>query len=75
MGRFIDGYSKSLTLHIVAVLIRGLIGLALLSCSPLAKFPVRFQVLGWATKVSTLYKRMGGFLAVLFGSFLFYGVV
>ena len=95
---FIDSSSKSLTIHILAVLIRGLIGLALLSCSPLANFPVTFQVLGWASlasalmmlligrtrfknligwavKVSTLYKRLGGLLAVLFGSLLFYGVV
>ena len=95
---FIDGYSKFLTIHLVAVLIRGLIGLALLFCSSSAKFPVTFQVLGWvllasalmmlligrtwfknligwAVKVSTLYKRLGGLLAVVFGSFLFYGVV
>ena len=95
---FIGVHSKSLTIHILAVLMRGLIGLALLSCSTSAKFPVTFQVIGWASLVSALvmlligrtrfkgligwavevspiYKRMGGFAAVLFGGFLFYAVV
>jgi hypothetical protein len=36
----------------------------------------RFKgLIGWAVEVSPIYKRMGGFAAVLFGGFLFYAVV
>jgi len=64
----IGNYSRITSLHIIAVLVRGVIGVALLSCATTSKFPVIFQVIGWAS-------RMSGVLALLFGGFLFYGVV
>ncbi len=95
---FIAIHSTSLTVHLLAVLIRGVVGLALLFCSPAAKFPTTFLVIGWASLASALvmllvgrtrfktliawavnvpplFKRLGGLLAILFGSFLLSGMV
>jgi len=44
----------------LAVLIRGLIGLALLSCSTSAKFPVTVQVIGWASLIRALVMLLIG---------------
>ncbi len=90
-------YSRTPGIHIIAVLVRAVIGIALLFSATGSKFPVIFQVIGWASlisavvmiligrdrfkrliawavNVSSCYKRLGGFLAILFGGFLFYGV-
>jgi hypothetical protein len=60
---FIDICAKSPVAHLLAVLTRVVVGLALLLCTSSAKFPIAFQVIGWAS------------LAILFASFLLYGVV
>ena len=57
---FIDIYSRSLTVHVLAVLTRGLLGLALLFCSSSAKFPITFQVIGWASLASALVMLLIG---------------
>lgn len=95
---FIGLHSESLGVHALAVVVRVTIGVALISCSAVSKFPITLQFIGWASlvsavimaligrtkfkvliawavSVSSLYKRIGGFVAILFGGFLFYAVV
>ena len=94
---FIGRHSESLGAHIFAVVVRVIIGVALISCSAVSKFPITLQfiawvslvsavitaligrtkfkaLIAWAVSVSSIYKRIGGFVAILFGSFLFYAV-
>ncbi len=95
---FIGARSESLGVHVLAIVVRLVLGAALLSYSAASKFPLTFQVLGWLTlvaaiimallgrtrfktliawavRVPSLYKRIGGFIAMLFGGFLFYAVL
>lgn len=94
---FFGRYSGSMGIYVLAVVVRVVIGIALIVCSEKSKFPLTFQIIGgasiisglimmligrtrfakmisWAIKVPSLYKRMGGFAALLFGAFLIYGV-
>lgn len=95
---FIGARSESLGVHILAIVVRLVLGAALISGSSVSKFPLTFQIIGWLTLVaaismallgrtkfkaliawvvslSSIYKRIGGLIAILFGGFLFYAVL
>ena len=89
---------NSLGLHILAVVVRIIIGIALIICAAESKYPTAILILGWisivaasvlgimgranfkrlmswALSVVPSFGRIGGLLAILFGSFLLYAVV
>ena len=89
---------NSLGLHIFAVVVRIIIGVALIICAAESKYPTAIIILGWisivaasvlgimgranfkrlmlwALSVVPSFGRIGGLLAILFGSFLLYAVV
>ena len=89
---------NSLGLHILAVVVRIIIGVALIICAAESKYPTAIIILGWisivaasvlgimgranfkrlmswALSVVPSFGRIGGLLAILFGSFLLYAVV
>ena len=89
---------ESFGLHILAVVLRIIIGVALIMYAEESKYPAAILVLGWISIVAasvlgimgrTKFKRLmswalslkpylgriGGFFAILFGSFLIYVVV
>lgn len=95
---FIGARSESLGVHILAIVVRLVLGVALIAGSDVSKFPLTLQIIGWLTLVaaivmallgrtkfkaliawavslSSIYKRIGGFIAILFGGFLFYAVL
>ena len=86
-----------LTIHVLAVVVRIILGVALISYAGQSKYPIVLEVLGWISLAAALvlgvigrsnfkrlmkwaldlassYGRVGGFFAVLFGSFLVYAV-
>ncbi|MDH3375585.1 MAG: hypothetical protein OEQ39_01275 [Gammaproteobacteria bacterium] len=86
-----------LTIHVLAVVVRIILGVALISYAGQSKYPIVLEVLGWISLAAALvlgvigrsnfkrlmkwtldlassYSRVGGFFAVLFGSFLVYAV-
>jgi len=88
----------SLGMHILAVVVRTILGVALLMCAAESKYPTAVVILGWITIVAAFvigimgrnnfkrliswalslpnsFKRIGGFLAILFGGFLVHAVV
>jgi hypothetical protein len=88
----------SLGMHILAVVVRTILGVALLMCAAESKYPTAVVILGWITIVAAFvigimgrnnfkrliswalslpnsFKRIGGFLAILFGVFLVHAVV
>ena len=88
----------SLGMHILAVVVRAILGIALLMCAAESKYPTAVLILGWITIVAAFvigimgrnnfkrliswalslpnsFKRIGGFLAILFGVFLVHAVV
>lgn len=90
--------SKSLCLHILAVFLRIMLGIALVIYAPESKYPTAILILGyisiiagaflaemgrtnfwrlmlWAHNFSHSFGRIVGFLAILFGGFLFHAVV
>ena len=87
----------SLGMHILAVVVRTILGVALLMCAAESKYPTAVVILGWITIVAAFvigimgrnnfkrliswalslpnsFKRIGGFLAILFGGFLVHAV-
>ena len=90
--------SESLSLHVLAVVIRIFIGVALIMYAAESKYPTAILIIGWisiiaasilgimgrtnfirlmswALSVAPSFRRIGGFLAILFGGFLIYAVV
>ena len=90
--------SESLGLHVLAVVIRIIIGIALIVCAAKSKYPTTILIIGWisivaasalgimgrtnfkrlmswALRVAPSFGRVGGLLAILFGSFLIHAVV
>ncbi len=88
---------ESLSLHVLAVVVRIILGLALVVCAAASRFPTAVLVLGWVSIVAAAvlaivgrknFKRLmswalgltpylgriGGVLAILFGTFLIYAV-
>ena len=88
---------ESLGLHILAVIVRIIIGVALIMCAAGSKYPTAILILGWisivaasvlvimgrnnfrrlmswALSLKPSIGRIGGFLAILFGSFLIHAV-
>jgi len=95
---FIGARSESLGVHVLAIVVRLVLGAALIAGSDASKFPLTLQIIGWLTlaaaivmallgrtrfkaliawavSLSSIYKRMGGVIAILFGGFLFYAVL
>ena len=44
--------SESLSLHILAVVVRVIIGVALIICAPESKFPAAISILGWVSIIA-----------------------
>ena len=88
----------SLSLHILAVVVRVILGVALLMYATESKYPTAISILGWisivaasilgimgrtnfrrlvswALSLAPSFGRIGGFLAILFGSFLIHAVI
>lgn len=88
----------SLGLHILAVVVRIIIGVALIMCAAESKYPTAILILGWisivaasvlgimgrsnfrrlmswALSLKPSLGRIGGFIAILLGSFLIHAVV
>jgi hypothetical protein len=88
----------SFGLHVLAVVIRIIIGIALIVCATKSKYPTTILIIGWisiaaastlgimgrvnfkrlmswALSVAPSFGRIGGLLAILFGSFLIHAVV
>ena len=89
---------ESLGLHISAVVVRIIIGVALIMCSAETKYPTAILILGWISIIAASVlgimgrnnfrrlmswslslkpsiERIGGIVAILFGSFLIHAVV
>ena len=89
---------ESLSLHILAVVVRIILGVALIMYATESRYPTVISILGWisivaasvlgimgrnnfkrlmswALRLAPTYGRIGGLLAILFGSFLIYAVV
>ena len=90
--------SESPGMHILAVVVRIILGVALLLCAAESKYPTTILILGWisviaaavlgvmgranfkrlmswALTVAPSFGRLGGLLAILFGSFLIHAVI
>jgi hypothetical protein len=88
---------ESLGLHILAVVVRVILGVALIMYATESKYPTAILILGWITIVAASvlgimgrtnfkrlmswalslphsFRRIGGFLAILFGVFLIHAV-
>lgn len=89
---------ESLSLHILAVVVRVILGVALIMYATESRYPTVISILGWisivaasvlgimghtnfkrlmswALSLAPSFGRIGGLLAILFGSFLIYAVV
>ena len=88
----------SLGMHILTVVVRAILGVALIMCAAESKYLTAVLILGWITIVAAFFfgimgrtnfkryiswalslpnsfRRIGGFLAILFGGFLVHVVV
>ena len=52
--RFFGGYSSSLLAYVMAIVVRLILGIALLLSSAQSKFPIAIQVIGWLSLVAAI---------------------
>jgi len=58
--RFLDGYSELFVMHVMAVILRLIIAVALISCSAQSKFSITLQIIGWLSLVAAIILALIG---------------